>query len=88
LCANGCAANAVAEVLSKAGIVLLHSSCRRCIAVVQGAIDDVEALLVLVQPQLEVGSAGAREVLGAPLDIKDTVGSSATNRREDPKPGV
>jgi hypothetical protein len=88
LCADGCAANAVAEVLSKAGIVLLHSSRSRCIAIGQGAIDDVEALLVLVQSQLEVSGAGARVVLGAPLNIKDAVGSSATNRGEDPKPGV
>src|SRR5207302_2235040 len=46
------------------------------------AVDDVEACLPLVQPQLEVGSAAPREVLRPPLDVEDAVGSSATYRCE------
>ena len=86
--ARGCAANTVAEVLSKGDIVSLDTGGGRCIAVGQGSVDDVEATLALVQSQLEVGTAAPGIVLVAPLDVKDPVGSSATNRREDPKPGV
>jgi hypothetical protein len=88
LCAHDCAANAIAKVLSKVAIVFLHSGCSRCIAVVQGAVDDVEALLILVQSQLKIGSATAWEVLGAPFDVKDAVGRNSTRRREDSKSGV
>jgi hypothetical protein len=35
----------------------LHTGGGRCIAVVQLAVDDIEALLAFIQPQLEVGNA-------------------------------
>jgi hypothetical protein len=44
--------------------------------------------LALVQPQLEAGTAAPGEVLRAPLDIEDAVGSSATDRCEYPEPAV
>ena len=81
-------ARAVAEVLVKGGVVLLHSRRGRRIAIGHCAIDDVETALSLVQPQFEVGSAGPREVIGPPLDVEDAVGSIATYRREYAKPGV
>ena len=61
--ASSRATTAVAEVLGKGGVVLLHSRCGRCVAISHRAIDHVKARLPLIQPQLEVGSATSREVL-------------------------
>ena len=51
-------------------------------------VDHVEATLPLVQPQLDVGTAAAREVLRPPLNVEDAVGSSATYRCEYAEPTV
>src|SRR4029077_5248738 len=40
------------------------------------------------QSQLEVGTAAPGEVLCSPLDVQDAVGSSATDRSENPKARV
>src|SRR6476646_4004906 len=88
LCADGCAANAVAEVLSKAGIVLLHACCSRGVAASQRTVDHIKTALTFVQSKLEVGSATPGEVLSAPFDVEDAVGRISTNRSEDPKPSV
>ena len=56
----------------------------------QVAVYDLEVRRILVQADFKIQGRrfiGAAE-LGAPLDIKDAVGSGATNRGEDPKPGV
>ena len=53
----------VAEVLRKGRIVLLHSRRGTGVTISHCAVDHVKACLPLVQPQLEVGSAGPREVL-------------------------
>src|SRR4029077_4279547 len=80
---------AVAEVLSKEGVVSLHSGCGRCVAITHCAVDHVKAWLPpLVQPQLEAGTTAPREVLRPPLNVEDTVGSSATYRCEYTKPTV
>ena len=79
---------AVAEVLVKGGVVLLHSGCGRCVAVSHCAVDHVKACLPLVQPQLEAGTAASREVLCTPLNVEDAVGSSATYRCEYAEPTV
>ena len=79
---------AVAEILVKGGVVLLHSGCGRCVAVSHCAVDHVKAWLPLVQPQLETGTTASREVLCSPLDVEDAVGSSATYRCEYAKPAV
>jgi hypothetical protein len=78
----------VAEVLVKGGVVFLYSSRGRCIAAAHCAVNHVKACLSLVQPQLEAGTAAPREVLRTPLDVEDTVGSSATYRREYTKPTI
>jgi len=44
--------------------------------------------LPLVQPQLKVRTATSREVLGAPFNVEDAVGRSATYRSEDTKSAV
>ena len=77
---------AVAEVLVKGGVVLLHSGCGRCVGVSHCAVDHVKACLPLIQPQLEAGTAASREVLRTPLDVEDAVGSSATYRCEYAEP--
>jgi len=86
--AAGRATGAIAEILSKNGIVSLHSSCGTCVAVGKRAINDIEAALPLIQPQLKVGTAAPREVLRPPLDVEDAVGSSATYRCKDAEPTV
>ena len=48
---------AVAEVLVKGGVVLLHSRCGRGVGISHCAVDHIEAALPLIQPQFEVGSA-------------------------------
>ena len=78
----------VAEVLVKGGVVFLYSSRGRCIAAAHCAVNHVKACLSLVQPQLEAGTPAPREVLRTPLDVEDTVGSSATYRREYTKPAI
>ena len=69
--------------MRKGGVVPLHTGGGRCVGVGQCAVDDVEAALALIQPHFEVGSAGPWVVLVAPLDVKDPVGRSATNRGKD-----
>ena len=86
--ASSRAACAVAEVLNESGVVSLHPRSSRCVTVTHCAVDHVEATLPLVQPQLEVGTAAAREVLRPPLDVEDAVGSSATYRCEYAEPTV
>jgi hypothetical protein len=44
--------------------------------------------LALVQPQLEVGVATSREILGTPFDVEDAVGSTSAYRREYAKPAI
>src|SRR5438477_506347 len=58
------------------------------VAVGHCAVDHVKATLPLVQPQLEIGTAAAREVLRPPLDVKDAVGRTATYRGEYAKPAI
>ena len=70
--------------MGEISIIFLHSSCSPQIAVGHGAVDDVETLLVLVQSQLEVGPEGHRVVHGAPLDVKDAIGSSTRHRGVNP----
>jgi len=80
---------AVAEVLSKEGVVSLNSGCGRCVAITHCAVDHVKAWLPpLVQSQLEAGTAAPREVLRPPFNVEDTVGSSATYRCEYAEPAV
>ncbi len=81
-------AHTVAEVLSKGGVILLHSSRGAEVAISHCTVDHVEASLSLIQPQLEVGSAGPREVLRPPLNVEDAIGSSTTYRREYAKPAI
>ena len=81
-------AGAVAEVLIKGGVVLLHSGCGRCVAITHCAVDHVKACLALVQSQLEVGSAAPREVLRPPFNVEDAVGRTATYRGEYAKASV
>ena len=47
---------AVAEVLIKCTAVLLHTGCGAAVARIHLTVDDVEACLPLIQPQLEVGT--------------------------------
>jgi len=79
---------AVTEVLNESGVVSLYPRSSRCVAVVHSTVDHVEATLPLIQSQLKVGTAAAREVLRPPLNVKDAVGSSATYRCEYAKPAV
>ena len=83
--AGSSATRAVAEVLNESGVVSLYPRSSRCVAVVHSTVDHVEATLPLIQSQLKVGTAAAREVLRPPLDVKDAVGSGATYRGEDAK---
>ena len=86
--ASSRAPGTVTEILGEARIVLLHSCSRAGVAVVHSAIDHIEAILSLVQPQLEAGTAASREVLCTPLNVEDAVGSSATYRCEDTEPTI
>ena len=70
--------------MDKITVAFLHSSCLPQIAVEHGGVDDVEALLVLVQSQLEVGPEGHWVVQSAPLDVEDAIGSSARHRGVNP----
>ena len=79
---------AVAEVLNESGVISLHPRCGRCVATTHCSIDDIEATQSLVQSQLEIGTPASREVLRAPLDVEDAVGSSATYRCEDAEPAI
>ena len=78
----------IAEVLRKGRVVLLHSRRGAEVAISHCTVDHVEASLPLIQPQLEVGSAAAREVLRTPLNVEDAIGSSTTYRREYAKPAI
>ena len=82
-------ARAVAEVLREVRRgVLLHARCGGCVAAVHSTVDHVEATLGFIQSQLKVGITAPREVLRAPFNIKDAVGSCATYRCEYAKPTV
>jgi len=81
-------ARAVAEVLVKGGVVLLHSCGGARVATGHCAVDHVKACLPLIQPQLDVGSAAPREVLRPPLNVEDAVRRTATYRGEYAKPTV
>jgi hypothetical protein len=70
--------------LDKITVVFLQSGCLPQIAVGRSGVDDVEALLVLVQSQLEVGPEGHWVVQGAPLDVEDAIGSSTRHRGVNP----
>jgi len=85
---RGCAANAIAEILGKDGIVFLHTGGGRQVTAGYGAVDDIEATLSLVQPQLKVRTATPRKVLCSPLNVEDAVGSGATYRCEDAEASV
>ena len=75
---------AVAEILSKTSIVSLHSRRGARIAACRIAVDHIEPVLALIQPQLEIGSAGRiGEINSAPFDIEDAVGGSASHRGID-----
>ena len=78
----------VAEVLDESAVVSLHPRCGRCVTIANRAVDHVEATLPLVQPQLEIRAAAAREVLRAPLNVEDAVRSRATYRREYAEPAI
>ena len=82
------ATGSVAEVLSENGVILLHSGCGTSVPVGESAVDDIEASLSLIQPQLEVGTPTPREVLRTPLYVEDAVGRCATYRGEDAEPAV
>ena len=87
MCAKSCATRAITEVLRKVGAIPLYTCCGRCVAVGQCAVDNVEATLPLIQPQLEVGSLGiVSEVHSVPFDVKDAVWRGARYRREDTTP--
>ena len=79
---------AVTEVLNESGVVSLNPRGSRCVAVVHSTVDHVEATLPLIQSQLKVGTATAREVLRPPLNVEDAVGSRATHRREYAEPAI
>jgi hypothetical protein len=75
---------AVAEILSKTGIAVLHPRSGARIAVCRIAVDHIVATLHLIQPQLVVGRlTDVGKVNSAPFDIEDPVGRSARNRGED-----
>ena len=82
------ATRAVAEVLNESGVVSLHPCSSRSVTITHCAVDHVEATLPLVQSQLKVGTAAAREVLRPPFNVEDAVGCSATYRCEDTKPAI
>src|SRR6185436_6872343 len=79
---------AIAEILRKGGVVLLHPGCGRCVPISHCAVDHVKACLSLVQPQLKAGAAAPREVLRPPFNVEDAVGRTATYRGEYAKPGI
>ena len=65
-------------------------SCTPAVALVlplsHGAVDHIEAILPLIQPQLEVGRlARIGEINGAPLDVEDAVRCSAGYRGIEPQ---
>ena len=69
--------------MSKDRVVSLDS--RRCVRVIlrHGAVDHVEAILPLVQPQLEIRSAAAIEVVRPPFHVENTVRRTAGHRGEN-----
>ena len=75
------AACAVAEILGKGGVVLLHSARRTTVAVAHRAVDHIKATLSLIQAQLVVGlQSGVSKIDSAVLDVEDPVGRSARSR--------
>ena len=72
------ATRAVAEVLIKGGIVLLHSGRGAGVTIRECPVDNIEAGLSLVQSQLKIGTATSWEVLRPPFNVEDAVGSRAT----------
>jgi hypothetical protein len=88
LSAGSRATHAVAEVLRKGRIVLLHSRRGTGVTISHCAVDHVKACLPLIQSQLKVGIAAPREILRPPLNVEDAVGRTATYRGESAKPTV
>ena len=86
--ASSRATRAVAEVLGKGRVVLLHSRRGTGVTISHCTVDHVKARLPLIQPQLEVGTAAPWEILRPPLNVEDTVGSRSTYRCEDAEPGI
>jgi hypothetical protein len=75
---------AVAEVLSKDGIVSLHSRCCAGVALSHQAVDHIKTSLPLVQPQLVVGRlGGVGKIDGAPFDVEDAIRRTARDRGEN-----
>jgi hypothetical protein len=82
--AAGRASRAVAEILRKGRVVLLHSSCGAAVPIGHRAVDYVEAALALIQPQLVVGlQGGVGKINRAPLNVEYPVGRSARYRGEN-----
>jgi hypothetical protein len=86
--ASSRATGTIAEVLKESCVVSLHPRSSRCVTITHCAVDHVEATLPLVQSQLQIGTATAREVLRPPLDVKNAVGSRSTYRCEDAEPTI
>jgi len=65
---------AVAEVLVKGGVILLHSGRGAAIASGYRAVDDIKPTLPFVQPQLMIGLLGrVSEIHSAPFEVEDTI---------------
>ena len=78
--AGCCTTGAVAEVLIKRAVGLLHAGCGAGVAAGHRAVDHIKAALPLIQPHFEVGRRGwAGEIDCAIFDIEDAVGRSATS---------
>src|SRR5205814_3249990 len=75
------ASRAVAEILSKGGVVFLHSRCGAAVAIGHRAVDHIKACLSLIQSQLVVGRQGRiGKIYCAPLNIEDPIGRGAGYR--------
>jgi len=82
--ASSCTTCAVAEILREGGVVLLHSSRGRCVAVAHRAVDHIKPTLPLIQPQLMVGlQGGVGEIHCAPFNVEDPVRRGPTHRGEN-----
>jgi hypothetical protein len=86
LAASSSRARAVAEILIKVCIVLLHTGGCAGITVRNRAIDHIKPTLPFIQPQFEVSCTAAAEISGTPLDIENAIWSTARYRSEDAGP--
>ena len=73
---------AVAEVLVKVSALLHACRCTR-VPVRDRAVDYIKPAQSFIQSNLEVGTAAAAEIGGAPFDVEDSIGRSACYRGED-----